>query len=67
MYARQFWGYSVAIALARNCLASTLAYILMQMRKYNRENSYSFRGQTKVPLISRDLGNIPETYDSVIH
>ena len=31
-------GYFVA--LARNCLASTLYYIVMQMRKTNRENGY---------------------------
>ena len=33
-------GYFVV--LARNCLASTLDYIVMQMRKINREKGYWF-------------------------
>ena len=31
--------------LARNCLASTLNYIVMQMRKTNREKGYWERGE----------------------
>ena len=38
MYVEAISGYFVV--LARNCLASTLDYIVMQMRKTNCENGY---------------------------
>ena len=31
------------VVLARNCLASTLDYIVMHMRKTNRDKGYSFK------------------------
>ena len=37
MYVRQFRRFLV---LTRNCLAHTLDYIVMQMRKTNREKGY---------------------------
>ena len=37
MYVRQF---RAIVVLTRNCLASTLDYIVMQMRKTNREKGY---------------------------
>ena len=40
MYVRQFSGY--VVVLTRNCLASTLDYIVMQIRKINREKGYCF-------------------------
>ena len=39
MYVRQFRAISVVI-LARSCLASTLDYIEMQVRKTNRKKGY---------------------------
>ena len=38
---------------ARNCLASTLNYIVMQMRKANREKGYSL----KISFLVSSLGN----------
>ena len=39
MYVRQF--RTIFVVLARNCLASTLDCIVMQMKKINREKGYS--------------------------
>ena len=41
MYVRQFLDYFVV--LTRNCLASTLDYIVMQIRKTNREKGYCLK------------------------
>ena len=36
----KFWAILYNVVLARNCLASKLDYIVMQMRKINREKGY---------------------------
>ena len=58
------WGYFVV--LYRNCLASTLDYIVLQMRKTNLERGYSNSVISNSPLF-KTQNHFPRICPSVIY